>query len=282
MVRLFEISNVEASIAPLGEQKIPRHIMQTFESRDVPPRMYEATRSWIRENPDYDYWFFDDEDRRELIREHFDDDVSRAYEKLEFGALRADLWRYCALYVHGGVYADVDFVCLSPLREVFRPSDEFVTSNAHAPAHALLNGFIASVPGHPFLEQAIRRAVENVFSDTPKQPMAVTGPICFGEAVNLALGRDATTPFDDGTHLINGVSFRLLIKVHAKDRSEHRVADGHRTVLQCKYPGYESDLRAVGLEHWQARVARQRRSHISHWYGAFTRRVQRLRRRIRP
>ena len=130
------------------------------------------------------------------------------------------------------------------------------------------------------MEEAIRRTVDNVLTDALKQPMALTGPICFGESVNVALGREVSTRFDDGDHLVNGLSFRLLSKGHTKHRDQHSVVDGSRTLFMCKYVGYESDLRAVGLEHWQSNVAREKRVHISHWYGALVRRFRRLRNRV--
>lgn len=244
--------------------------------------MYAAVQSWTSINPDYDYYFFNKDERRALIEEYFDARVLKAYDKLELGALRADLWRYCGLFLHGGVYADIDFVSLVPLREVLQSHDEFVTANAHAPAQALVNGFIAAIPQHPFLEAAIHRAVDNVLSDARKQPMALTGPLCFGEAVNVVLGRDPSTRFDDGDHVHNNISFRLLSKVHAKEQHRHRVVDGSRTIFMCKYADYEDDLRAFGLEHWQASIARERRGHLSHWFGAMVRRIRRLGRKLLP
>ena len=119
------------------------------------------------------------------------------------GALRADLWRYCALFLHGGVYANVDFIGLVPLREILRGPEDFVTANAHAPPQALLNGFIASAPRHPFMEEAIRRSVDNILNNPQKQPMALTGPVCLGEAVNVALSTPVTTrPSEDGDQVV--------------------------------------------------------------------------------
>jgi mannosyltransferase OCH1-like enzyme len=39
---------------------IPRVIVQTMKSPLVPTSMLRAVRSWIEQNPEYDYRFFDD------------------------------------------------------------------------------------------------------------------------------------------------------------------------------------------------------------------------------
>jgi mannosyltransferase OCH1-like enzyme len=72
--------------------------------------MGQAARSWVNLNPDLEFTFWDDQACRQLIDMHSDQDVLEAYTMLPRGALRADLWRYFALYVHGGVYADIDTV----------------------------------------------------------------------------------------------------------------------------------------------------------------------------
>ena len=40
------------------------------------------------------------------------------YDALETGVMRADMWRYTALYLYGGVYADVDIVAKPPIVEL--------------------------------------------------------------------------------------------------------------------------------------------------------------------
>ena len=40
--------------------------------------------------------------------------------------MRSDILRLVILYLHGGVYADVDTECVTPLREWIRPDDEGV------------------------------------------------------------------------------------------------------------------------------------------------------------
>ena len=54
-----------------------------------------------KNNPDYDYYLFDNNDRREFIKEHFDNNILLTYDSIIPGGFKADLWRYCVLYIHG-------------------------------------------------------------------------------------------------------------------------------------------------------------------------------------
>ena len=59
----------------------------------------------------YTDWRFvvhDDLDARKFIEFWFPSYVLAAYLKIRHGMSRADFWRVCVMYVHGGVYADAD------------------------------------------------------------------------------------------------------------------------------------------------------------------------------
>lgn len=241
---------IMASNISSSEQKIPRTIFQTFKNNNVPVGMYNAAMSWVNNNPDYEYCFADDEDCHSLIKENFDHDVLRAFEQLEAGAFKADLWRYCALYVHGGVYADLDTFCTYPLQKIIDTNDDFVSVFASAVAGGIFNAFICSTPRHVFLKRAIDEAVKMIFTGKPDHPLALTGPLCLGRAVNMELARDKDTRFTEGQHYVNGYSFKILEKQHSTDPNKRNVAYKGQTVFKCKYDGYEADLAQTGQKYW--------------------------------
>ena len=96
---------------------IPKKIFQTFETTLLPEGMSKACLSWKIKNPEWEYYFFDKKDRVEFIKKHFSDDVLEAYLSLIPGAFKADVWRYCVLYIEGGVYIDADTICELPLND---------------------------------------------------------------------------------------------------------------------------------------------------------------------
>jgi mannosyltransferase OCH1-like enzyme len=88
---------------------IPFNIYQTWSTKNLPPYMQKCVNKIRRENPEFNYFLYDDNDCREFIKTNFDSDVLNAFDKLVPGAYKADLWRYCILYKTGGIYLDIKF-----------------------------------------------------------------------------------------------------------------------------------------------------------------------------
>ena len=90
------------------EQKIPRRIFQTWNSFTTNVKeLHDRVMKLINDNPEYEYNMFDDDESLKFIKENFKKEVADAYENVIPGAYKADLWRYCVLYIHGGVYLDI-------------------------------------------------------------------------------------------------------------------------------------------------------------------------------
>jgi hypothetical protein len=250
-------SQVPARVPRADISAIPRIIHQTFETHDIAERMHAAAMGWVEMNPDYDYRYSTHEDRRALIATHFDKDVLSAYDRLENGAFRADLWRYCQLYVTGGVYVDIDSICKMPLSDLLTPEDRFVAARAGKVRHAIYNGFICAVAGHPFLKAAITRATRKIL--TAKGPIdgyMVTGPWNLGVAVNLCLWRWPRKAYQIGTTATRGHTYRLLKKHPKSQTSPGFLTWQDDVVLLTEYPDYRDDLGSVGVVHWQSSRAR--------------------------
>ena len=86
---------------------IPKNIFMTWHTKDLPYHMKQNVEKIKRENPEFNVYVYDDEDCRKFLREHFDPKVLDAYNSLIPGAYKADLWRYCILYIYGGIYIDI-------------------------------------------------------------------------------------------------------------------------------------------------------------------------------
>jgi len=65
---------------------------------------------WKHLNPSYAIELSLDTDCIHFLRTYFNDYVANLFISIPEGMYKADLWRLCKLYVHGGVYADVDLV----------------------------------------------------------------------------------------------------------------------------------------------------------------------------
>ena len=77
------------------------------------PNLSRLANSWKQEG--WEYRFYEDIDVRNFLTMNFPNEVVNAYDQLIPGAFKADLFRYCVLFIHGGVYADVDVLLESNL-----------------------------------------------------------------------------------------------------------------------------------------------------------------------
>ena len=236
-------------------QKIPRIIHQTFETNVVPSGMYQAAKSWADYNAEYEYRFYDAEDRISLIKENFGEEVLKAYHLIKGGAFKADLWRYCTLYLYGGVYADVDTVCARNLSRLIQDTDSFIVPYGNKSLN-LYNAFICSIPRHPFLKRVIDRAVNLILQAEQPENLdmfSIVGPVGLGMSINLELGRERVAPYEVGKHCIGEYEFRILRKI-VKAGETTRVVDSNDVVFFGYYKGYRQDLKSLSIQHWNDKI----------------------------
>ena len=219
---------------------IPKLIHQTWETKHLQPGMYQATQSWVIKNPGYTYRLYDGDERLNFLIEYFDSKVVQAYTTIVPGAFKADLFRLCLLYVHGGYYVDCDMVNEIPLDTIFSDiKANFITVRDDPMAKKwLANGFIGSTPNNPILKIAIDRAVSNILSKQEMFYLDYTGPGCLGKSVNEFLQRDIETDFE------LGLTGDILILQH--DYSTTRFRHNGESFLLAEYPTYRQEMKEIG------------------------------------
>ena len=137
------------------------------EEKNLPLEIKNLFKKTKQENPGIEIKYFSNSDRVDFIKSHFNDDVLRAYLNLKPGAYRADLFRYCILYINGGIYGDLTQTYLVPLKELVNLNKDsiiLVKDYLHDPqtSNGICNGFIASERKNPLLKIAIDKIVQNV------------------------------------------------------------------------------------------------------------------------
>ena len=154
---------------------IPTNIFQTWRSKILPPLMTLSILKIKKLNPKFNYFLFDDNDCREFIRTHFRPDVLDAYDRLIPGAYKADLWRYCILFIKGGIYLDIKYTPLNDFRFINLTESEHLVYDIDGVN--IYNALMVCLPGNQLLINAINKIVENVnnkfYGDTFLEP---TGP----------------------------------------------------------------------------------------------------------
>ena len=139
------------TISDLNKAKIPRIIHQTWRDADtIPHNWQQASNSCRHLHPDYQYRLWTDKDARKLIEEEVPCLLS-TYDSYPYDIQRADMIRLVILYIFGGIYLDLDIICLQSLDQL--RMYEFILPRTRPVG--LSNDFIMAEPKHPFLLQVI-------------------------------------------------------------------------------------------------------------------------------
>jgi mannosyltransferase OCH1-like enzyme len=95
----------------------PKIIWQTHELpyKKLPDFQKNIIETWKYLNPDWEHRYIDAEERSKQVKEY--DSLLHSYYLLLGKVHQADIWRLVTLYEYGGVYADMDSVCIKPIEE---------------------------------------------------------------------------------------------------------------------------------------------------------------------
>jgi mannosyltransferase OCH1-like enzyme len=139
---------------------IPLNIFQTWHSKNLPPIMAKNVEFIKQSNPAFNHMLFDDNDCREFIKNNFNGDVLNAFDTLIPGAYKADLWRYCVLYINGGIYIDIKYIPINGFKFISLTEKEHWILDIDN--NGIYNALIVAKPGNAILLQAINNIVANV------------------------------------------------------------------------------------------------------------------------
>jgi mannosyltransferase OCH1-like enzyme len=93
-------------------------------------------------------------------------DVADKFASFSYGEHKADLFRYYYLYLNGGVFVDSDLTLQVQLDDIIG-SNTFVSVKALHPPGSIFNGFLAVVPKHPIIYDALK-GLYSMTNDTLK------------------------------------------------------------------------------------------------------------------
>ena len=139
---------------------IPTNIYQTWHTKLLPPLMANSVKLIKSLNPRFNHYLYDDNDCREFIKNNFKPDVLNAYDSLIPGAYKADLWRYCILFINGGIYLDIKYSPLNGFKFINLTESEHLVADINN--IGIYNALMVCLPRNEVLFKAIRQIVENV------------------------------------------------------------------------------------------------------------------------
>lgn len=188
------------------ETVVPKLLHQTYPVKSLPPEIRQNIDKIRQMNPGWEYQLYDDDDIVRFISENYHPRVLDYYRRInpDYGAARADLFRYLLLYRRGGVYLDIKGSLTRPLDEALSLDDVYLLSHwrnrpgeeyegwgmwpdipAHLPGE-FQQWYLVAPPGHPFLRAVLERVLHNIAGYNPwihgtgrLGVLRVTGPIAY-------------------------------------------------------------------------------------------------------
>lgn len=178
---------IEANKVKQNAWRIPKLIMQTYKTKEVPEKWIPSPVSIKKHMPDWTHVLMDDEDNLNFVKKHFPDFLPY-YESFKYPINRADAIRYMWLYVYGGIYMDLDVEILTSLEPLLKEGDLILVSSGNV-GSVITNSFMASRPHHPiWLEvlEEMKRQLPWCAVGRHFEVMFSTGPIMLNKVVKAS------------------------------------------------------------------------------------------------
>lgn len=195
---------------------IPKNIWQTYKD-SVPLPARSLVESWRELNSGWKYSYFTDIEIDAFLEKHFDEELVAAFRGMPLGVMRADIWRYAVLYVHGGIYTDIDTQCVAPLDSWLPLSKELVVGLENQ-TH-FCQWTISAAPGHGALKRTLdlvrSRWAAGIDMSYPHFVHYHTGPGVWTDALNQYMNRPNSLAVDTFESLYSSSGSILLLDENA-------------------------------------------------------------------
>lgn len=226
--------NKKYILKPKYNSIIPLNLFTSWHTKNLSPKMYANVRSVRLLNPEFNFYLFDNDDCLSFIKKYFDEDVVYAYNKLIPQAYKSDLWRYCVLYIYGGIYYDIKFRCVNGFKFIALTEKEELVRDLYK--DYVYNGLLIFKKGNKILKRCIRRIVYNCKKNYyGKNSLCPTGPGLVGYIVNK--------------------NYKSNMKYYIESYPMHNftgiVCKDTKTVILEKYNQYRSEQKTFKNKYYQ-------------------------------
>jgi len=148
--------------------RIPKILMQTYKDKSkVPGYIFDNIKKYCS---DYEYHFFDESNVITFLKDNYTNEVLEKFNNLKSGAHKADLFRYCWLYINGGVYLDIKTILIKKLNEIFDHSIQDVKHQLYTVnsinSHTIYQGILASTPKNPIFKDLIDKIIPDEINNS--------------------------------------------------------------------------------------------------------------------
>lgn len=161
-------------VSVTAKEKIPRRIVQFWDTPEIPQDILLTMQSWRVMCPGFEYAVFNDETGLAFLEAHCDSDVIKAFRMANHPAMRSDLFRLAYLFIRGGVYVDADDKCRFDIAPWLDGKHALFLLQEQM--GSIGNNFIAAAPAHPFIRSALAQVVANILGKQGDWIWFVSGP----------------------------------------------------------------------------------------------------------
>lgn len=197
-----------------------------FWDKKIPPAVAKLTDGVASANAAFDYQMFNDSSAAEFIRTTYGSDTLKLYRRCLIPAMRADLFRYCFLANHGGIYIDADYIAMGSLEPVLTESWQ---GCLYKREKGLANGMMYFRKAkHPLAEKILEVALYNISNRTSNNVWQVTGPF----VLQSIQADEANADLFDEIHFMEEPEFALYFK--PAPYLEYKGDDSHWLVARQK------------------------------------------------
>jgi len=213
-------------------------IMQTSKSDIVTKKKFYSVQSILANAPDYEYCFYDDQKAKKFIDNEYEKVVGIAYDSLIPGAYKADLFRYCWLYVNGGIYFDCKMILFINLHSLVARSNELYVKDL--PKNYCYNAMMICRKSNEVMRLAINQTVKNTIKcDKTKDTLSLTGPGLLGDVIDSVYNKDS--PYKYCYFKKNPNNNFFIARINDQDG---------KTVVICTYNGYYKEDNYQHTNHY--------------------------------
>lgn len=167
---------VYESFSNNSNSKIPKIIIQTWKTNQIPLKYKEHIESVKNINKNFKFLFFTDQDIEKFLKENYPD-YYLTYMKLPIKIQKIDFFRYVAVYHYGGFYYDLDMKAMESLdnlvnNEVVFPIEQKFGHKCNRPRFKYLcdhhcyemlgNYAFGAIPKNTFLKTLIENIHYNI------------------------------------------------------------------------------------------------------------------------
>jgi mannosyltransferase OCH1-like enzyme len=173
--QIYNKININFVLKDVYNNIIPLNLYTCWHTNKLPPLMNENYKLIIKTNPEFNHYIYDENMCRTFLINNFDNSIIESYDKLIPCAFKADLWRYCILYINGGIYIDIKYQCTNNFKLIALTEKEYFVRDYNI--NNIYNALIVCKPGNEILLKAIRQIVENVKNNFyGNNPLDITSP----------------------------------------------------------------------------------------------------------